>query len=69
MTEERLKEQNALMLAVLKRIAHELEMFWRASIMARGGRVDNSRWNGLQNELNKVYWIISKVECEQKEEN
>ena len=35
-------EENAnLLFAMMKRIVAEMEIFWRASVMARGGRVDN----------------------------
>lgn len=62
-------EENAnLLLAVLKRIDAEMEIFWRASVMARGGRVDDSRWRGLQREMDKARWIIAKVEREKEQQ-
>ena len=60
-------EENAeLLLAIMKRIVAEMEMFWRASVMARGGRVDSSRWANLQKEMDNARRIINKVEREKE---
>lgn len=65
MEEENNDRKNAkLLLGMLKRIDSEMEMFWRASVMARGGRVDNSRWAGLQREMDKARLIMARVERE-----
>lgn len=58
-----------LLLCMLKRIVAEMEMFWRASIMARGGRVDDSRWAGLQREMDNARRIIMNVERDMKEQD
>ena len=63
-------EENAnLLLAMMKRIVAEMEIFWRASVMARGGRVDNSRWAGLQKEMDNARRIIRNVERDMETEN
>ena len=56
-----------LLLGMLKRIDSEMEIFWRASVMARGGRVDSSRWNKLQKEMDKARLIMARVERENAE--
>ena len=60
-------EENAnLLFAMMKRIVAEMEIFWRASVMARGGCVDNSRWAGLQKEMDNARRIINRVEYEKE---
>lgn len=63
-------EENAnLLLVMMKRIVAEMEIFWRASVMARGGRVDSSRWAGLQKEMDNARRIIKNVERDMETEN
>ena len=63
-------EENAnLLLAMMKRIVAEMEIFWRASVMARGGRVDGSRWAGLQKEMDNARLIMNNVKRDMETEN
>ena len=63
-TEENVK----LLLAMMERIVAEMEIFWRASVMARGGRVGGPRWAELQKEMDNARRIMNNVKRDMETE-